>query len=210
MKRTNLLIILCVFISLFYWLVDSTIVDQFLVFRASDFLMGKVWTVITALFIHVNFLHLIGNTLFLFVFGNTLENTLGARKMVLTFFIGGISSFILSSFFYGIDVSMAGASAAIFTLAAVVMLIKPLKFSWLFFMPLGLVAILYFVYNLLAVYTAVQGNVGYVGHIIGFLIGFPLGIAWSQRRWLRNLLISIFLLMVYVIVIFIIQPFRII
>ena len=205
-----MLIILCVFISLFYWLVDSTIVDQFLVFRASDFLTGKVWTVITALFIHVNFLHLIGNTLFLFVFGNTLENTLGARKMVLTFFIGGISSFILSSFFYGIDVSMAGASAAIFTLAAVVMLIKPLKFSWLFFMPLGLVAILYFVYNLLAVYTAIPGNVGYVGHIIGFLIGFPLGIAWSQRRWLRNLLISIFLLMVYVIVIFIIQPFRII
>lgn len=210
MKRTNMLIILCVFVSLFYWLVDPTIAEQFLVFRASDFLRGKVWTVITALFIHVNLLHLIGNILFLFVFGNTLENTLGARKMILAFFIGGTSSFILSSFFYGIDVSMAGASAAIFTLAAVVMLIKPLKFSWLFFMPLGLVAILYFAYNLLAVYTAVQGNVGYVGHIIGFLIGFPLGIAWSQRRWLRNLLISILLLIAYMIIIFIIQTFRLI
>jgi len=102
---------------------------------------------------------------------------------------------------------MAGASAAIFTLAAVVMLIKPLKFSWLFFMPLGLVAILYFVYNLIAAYTMVQGNVGYVAHIIGFLIGCPFGIAWSQRRWLRNLLISIFLLIFYVIIIFIFQTF---
>lgn len=205
-----MLIILCVFVSLFYWIVNPTIVETFLVFKASDFLTGKVWTVITALFIHVNLLHLIGNTLFLFVFGNTLESTLGGRKMVLAFFIGGISSFILSSFFYGTEVNMAGASAAIFTLAAVVMLIKPLKFSWLFFMPLGLVAILYFVYNLLAVYTAVQGNVGYLGHIIGFLIGFPLGIAWSQRRWFRNLLISIFLLILYVSVTLIIQTFRII
>ena len=202
-----MLIILCIFFSLFCWLIDPTIVEQFLVFRASDFLTGKGWTVISALFIHVNFIHLIGNILFLFVFGNTLENTLGARKMVLAFFIGGISSFILSSFFYGVEVNMAGASAAIFTLAAVVMLIKPLKFSWLFFMPLGLVAILYFVYNLIAAYTMVQGNVGYVAHIIGFLIGCPFGIAWSQRRWLRNLLISIFLLIFYVIIIFIFQTF---
>ena len=200
-----MLILLCVFVSLFYWFVDPKLVDQILIFRAADFLGGKAWTPVTALFVHANFIHLSGNMLFLHVFGKTLEDTLGARKMTLAFFVGGTGSFIFSALFYGPKVSMAGASAAIFTLTAAVMLTKPLKFSWFFFMPLGLVAMLYFIYNLLAVYYVVQGNVGYVAHIIGFLIGFPFGIVWSQRRWAKNLLISILLLILYAILMFMIE-----
>jgi len=139
-----MLLLLCVFASFFYWFVNPEFVNQFLIFRASDFLRWKFWTPVTALFIHANFVHLIGNMLFLFVFGNTLEDTVGARKMFLAFFVGGIFSFIISTFYYGSDISMAGASAAIFTLTAIVMLIKPLKISWLFFMPLGLLSMLYY------------------------------------------------------------------
>ena len=99
---------------------------------------------------------------------------------------------------------MIGASAAIFTLAAIVMLIKPLKFSILL-IPQGLVAILYFVYNAVAVYAGAEGNVAYIAHIIGFAIGVPLGLAWS-KNWLKNLLITIALLVVYVIVVTVLIP----
>jgi len=204
LKRANLLILLCVVTSLFYWFVSPQIVEQLLVFRASRFLQGYVWTLITALFVHANPIHLIGNMLFLYVFGNTLEDTLGGGKMAAAFFTGGVLSFIPSAFFYGFDVAMLGASGAIFTLTAAVMLIKPLKFSWVFFMPLGLVAILYFLYNTLAVYYQVGGSVGYVAHVAGFLIGVPFGIALSPR-WAKNLLITILLLALYMILIFTIE-----
>lgn len=192
-----MLILLCIATSLFYWFVKPELVDRFLVFSAAEFLEGEVWTIFTALFVHANFIHLLGNMLFLYVFGNTLEDTLGAGKMTTAFFIGGAGSFLLSALFYGLDAAMVGASAAIFTLTAIVMLTKPLKFSWLFLMPQGLVAILYFIYNILAVYYAVPGGVGYLAHVIGFLIGFPFGVAWS-RRWARNLVITILLLVLYV------------
>ena len=116
--------------------------------------------------------------------------------------MGGVCSFIFSVPFYGSATAMIGASAAIFTLTATVMLTKPLKFSWLFLMPLGLVALLYFLYNLLAVYYLVQGNVGYVAHVIGFLIGLLFGIMWSRGRWVKNLLITILLLILYAILMF--------
>ena len=63
-------------------------------------------------------------------------------------------------------------------------------------MPVGLVAILYFLYNALAVYLHLQSDVAYISHIIGFSLGLPLGIAWSPQ-WKKNLLISIGLLIVY-------------
>ena len=106
--------------------------------------------------------------LFLYVFGNTMEEDLGANRTLSAFFVGGIVSFLLSLLFYDTATPLIGASAAIFTLSAIVMLIKPLKFSVLFFMPQGLVAILYFAYNAVAVYYGAEGNIAYIAHIIGF------------------------------------------
>ena len=97
---------------------------------------------------------------------------------------------------------MAAASPAIFTLAACVMLIQPLKFSWLFLAPQGLVAIIYFIYNVIVVTrpSLIRGydpHVAYVAHIIGFLTGIPFGIALSDH-WKRNLLLTLLIFGVYV------------
>jgi membrane associated rhomboid family serine protease len=100
---------------------------------------------------------------------------------------------------------MIGASAAIFTLTAIVMLLKPLKFSFYFLMPLGLVAIIYFSYNLLAAQMDIEGTVSYIGHIIGFSIGIPFGIA-SSKDWHKNLLITGLLFVIYLIIIWILLP----
>jgi len=101
---------------------------------------------------------------------------------------------------------LIGASAAIFTLASIVMLTKPLKFSIILFMPQGLVAILYFVYNAIAVYSGAEGNVAYISHIIGFTIGIPFGLSWS-KDWIRNLLITLALLAAYILIAIILVPY---
>ena len=203
MRINYLLILGCVAASLWAWNQDPSFIDQNLVFSQNNLLAGRAWTIVTALFVHASPVHLFGNMLFLFVFGNTLEKMIGRNNHLLVFFLGGFTAFLLSMPFFSPDTGMLGASAAIFTLAACVMLMKPLKFSWLFLAPQGLVAIIYFVYNAVLIYdpTLIPGlgydpNIAYVAHIVGFTVGVPFGIAWSQQ-WKKNLLITLGLLAIY-------------
>jgi membrane associated rhomboid family serine protease len=120
----------------------------------------------------------------------------------MVFLAGGLAGFLFSLPFVDPNAGMLGASAAIFTIAACVMLVRPLKFSWLFLAPQGLVAILYFLYNVVVVYDpkVIPGynpQVGYIAHVIGFVTGIPLGIAWSNH-WKKNVLITLLLLGIYV------------
>ena len=205
MKKTNWLIILCVLTSVLAWIYANDQIIDYLAFSGENLLKGRIWTIFTSLFLHSDLTHLFGNMIFLYVFGNTLENELGENWILMPFFIGGMASFLLSTFFYDPTVYLIGASAAIFTLTAIIMLLKPLKFSFFFLMPLGLVAIIYFTYNLVAVYMGSQGNISYIGHIIGFFIGVPFGIA-SSKDWGKNLLITAGLFLVYLLIAWILLP----
>lgn len=200
--KTNLLLILaCIAASLGAWQQEPAFAEKNLIFTLSNLEKGRVWTLVAALFVHANVLHLFGNMLFLFVFGSTLEKTVGAPNLLVIFFIGGLTSFILGPAFLPRGTGMLGASAAIFALAACVMLVRPLKFSWLFLAPQGLIAIIYFIYNVVVVYekSRIPGydpQVAYVAHVIGFLTGVPFGIALSSQ-WKRNLFITLLLLGIY-------------
>jgi len=210
MRATNVLIILCFLTSLYAWYLGSkspTLVQEYLAFSLKNLEAGRIWTLVTGIFVHANLVHLLGNMIFLYVFGNTLESlSRNSKRMLFAFFIGGLFSFLLSIPFFPPNTTFVGASAAIFTLTAVVMLMKPLRWSWLLLMPVGLVAVLYFLYNAVAVYYQYQSNVAYISHIIGFSLGLPLGIAWSSQ-WKRNLLISIGLLLIYFIILFIVTQY---
>ena len=206
-KVNYLLILGCVGLSLWAWQpsVDSNFLDTNFVFSWNNLLAGRVWTLVTALFLHASPEHLFGNMLFLFVFGNTLERMIGKEYYLAVFFIGGFTAFLVPPALgiYSPNTGMLGASAAIFTLAACVMLMNPLKFSFLFMAPQGLVAIAYFLYNVALVYdpTLIPGlgynpQVAYIAHVIGFTVGIPFGISWS-KRWPRNLLITLGLFGIY-------------
>ncbi len=206
MRVTNVLILICILVTIYSWTLDPTNVERYLVFSLKNLQEGRVWTLVTAIFVHAGVIHLLGNMIFLYVFGNTLESVRDSKSMLIAFFLGGVLSFPLSLPFFPPAATFVGASAAIFTLTAVVMLLKPLRWSWLLLMPVGLVAVLYFLYNGLAVYYHLQGDVAYVSHIIGFSLGLPLGVAWSPA-WKKNLLISIGLLVVYFVLLYFITRF---
>jgi membrane associated rhomboid family serine protease len=206
-NKVNLIIIACILVSVIFWLADPNGSSAtYLAFSTNNLLKGRAWTLVTALFLHADVLHLAGNMIFLFAFGNALEKELGVGKTFLAFFAGGILSLSLGIFFYNPNALLVGASAAIFTMTAVVMLVKPLKFSFIFFMPLGLVALIYIIYNVVAVETGVEGNVAYISHIIGFAVGIPLGVLWSKNL-VKNLLITLGLLILYLFIILIVTPY---
>ena len=188
--------------SFWAWQLNPKFVEQNLIFSFKNLMEGRLWTLPAALFIHGSFFHLIGNMIFLFVFGGTLQNSIGSGRYLLVFLTGGLTAFVVSLLFMAPRTGMLGASAAIFTVAACVMLVRPLKFSWLFLAPQGLVAIVYFLYNVLVVYDhrlipGYDPQVGYIPHIIGFVTGLPFGITWSDN-WKRNFLTTMVLLGIYV------------
>jgi membrane associated rhomboid family serine protease len=202
LRINSLLIMTCIVASFWAWQQDPKFAEQNLVFSFNNLMQGRYWTLLTALFIHGSILHLFGNMLFLFVFGGTLQNNIGSGRYLMVFLTGGLTGFVLSLPFVAPDAGMLGASAAIFAVAACVMLVRPLKFSWLLLAPQGLVAILYFLYNVLVVYDprlipGYDPQVGYIAHIIGFVTGIPFGIAWSNN-WKKNLLITLLLFGFYV------------
>ncbi|UCB61358.1 MAG: rhomboid family intramembrane serine protease [Candidatus Bathyarchaeota archaeon] len=206
MKWTSILIIICILASLGYWFGYESFVENHLVYSGTGLAQGALWTPITTLFVHFDLAHLVGNIAFLSVFGSVVEKESSGKTTLTAFFVGGVGSLLVGTVYYGLSVTMIGASGAIFTLAAAAMLIKPLKLSLLFFfIPLGLVALLYFIFNVFAVLWEFGGNVGYIAHVAGFLIGLPFGIAVSEGEWLKNLGITILLLAVFVAIIYVIQ-----
>jgi membrane associated rhomboid family serine protease len=200
----SFLILACIAASVWAWQQDPKFAEQNLLFSFNNLSAGRFWTLPAALFVHGGPFHLAGNMIFLLVFGGTLQHCIGPGRYVIVFLGGGLAAFVLSLPFFAPATGMVGASAAIFAVAACVMLVQPLKFSWLFLAPQGLVAIIYFLYNVIVVYdpTLVAGydpQVGYVPHIIGFMTGIAFGIAWSSN-WKKNLLITIVLLALYIVI----------
>ena len=207
MNKINFVILACIAVSILFWLdSQNQLYLEYFAFSAANLINGRLWTLVTALFIHADILHLAGNMIFLYVFGNTLEKEVGAGKTLSAFFVGGILSFLLGVFFYRPSDFLIGASAAIFTLTAVVLLVKPLKFSFIFLMPLGLVAVIYIIYNILAVQSGAEGNIAYASHVIGFAIGIPIGVAWTKNL-AKNLLITVGLLLLYLAIALILVPY---
>ena len=206
MTINTFLILACTVASLWAWQQDARFIEQNLIFSFNNLMAGRFWTLPAALFVHASLFHLIGNMVFLMVFGGTLQKSVGSGRFLLVFLTGGLTGFVLSMPFMAPGAGMLGASAAIFTVAACVMLVRPLKFSWLFLAPQGLVALIYFLYNVVIVYdpklvAGYDPRVGYIAHIIGFVTGIPFGIAWS-RSWKKNLVITIILLGVYIVLLY--------
>jgi membrane associated rhomboid family serine protease len=186
MKFTNFLIFLCVSITLYAWGAKEN-----LAFSEYALFNGGYYTLISGLFVHGNSMHLVGNMIFLYVFGNSLEDEVGAFNTALVFFTGGVLTFILSIPFYP-GANMLGASAAIFSLMAALLLVRRPGYSFRFLSPIGPLALLYFIFNIMAVKNAAGGNVAYISHVLGFVIGLFFGARWNEK-WRESLLLTILL-----------------
>lgn len=197
MKLTDFLILVCITFSLYVWSLPGNLGFGRYAFSGYALSHGGYYTLLTGIFVHANFAHLLGNMLFLYIFGHILEDGEGALRSGAVFFTGGILSFILSIPFYpGTD--MVGASAAIFAVMAAVLLVRRPDFSLRFISPVGPMVLLFFIFNIISIQRGSMGNVAYISHIIGFIIGLFFGAGWN-REWKKSLLYTLILLAVYVV-----------
>jgi len=86
------------------------------------------WRLLTAMFLHANPLHLIGNMLFLWIFGASLEGRLGPPKFLALYLCAGLTGSLLDEFVVGIHHPgrfSLGASGAIMGLAGAYLWVFP-------------------------------------------------------------------------------------
>ena len=66
--------------------VDQWVVQQLWLVPAA----ARPWTYLTSMFVHANFFHLLGNMLYLFLFGSCVEDTLGRLRFIIFYLLGGL------------------------------------------------------------------------------------------------------------------------
>src|SRR3954451_2502914 len=152
---------------------------------ATDVEQPSVWvTIFTAMFMHGSFLHIAGNMLFLWIFGNNVEDSMGRLKFILFYLFGGIAATLAQ---FATDTSAVvpnlGASGAIaavlggyallFPRARVVTLIFIIFFITLVELPALFVLGAWFVLQLVDAGSQPVGGGGVAvwAHIGGFVFG---------------------------------------
>jgi membrane associated rhomboid family serine protease len=153
--------------------------------------IDKGWplTAITSMFMHGSWLHLGGNMLFLWIFGNNVEDAMGRLRFLVFYFLGGIAATTLQTFVtfhWGSPgdtmVPNLGASGAISAVLGAYLVLLPsasvltLVFYLLIEIPAILFLGIWFVFQLWQGGYAVThpesgGGVAFFAHVGGFAFG---------------------------------------
>jgi len=147
-------------------------------------------TLMASMFLHGSLFHLAGNMLFLWIFGNNVEDFLGPFRFVFFYFLSGLgASFFQVVFSPNSRVPMIGASGAIAGVLGAYFLLYPAArvrtLVFLFFfvrvipIPAAYVLGLWFILQILNV--GMGGGIAWFAHIGGFLVGLAL-----IRRFVRR------------------------
>jgi membrane associated rhomboid family serine protease len=155
-------------------------------FTPSEF---SVTTLFTSLFLHAGWMHLLGNMLFLYLFGDNVENRLGSFLYLISYLLCGVAgSLCFYLYFPASEVPSIGASGAIFGVMGMYLLLFPRNrvrvFYFIFILigrvvvpavwVIGLWAGLELFYSHIQSIHNVESGIGHVAHAGGFLTGVML------------------------------------
>jgi membrane associated rhomboid family serine protease len=160
--------------------------------ESGDYLGQAMIGMVTSMFLHGGWLHLFGNMLFLWIFGNNVEDRLGSVPYLLFYLVGGIAAALTQVV---IDprstIPLVGASGAIAAALGAYIVLFPgarilsLVFLGFFYQLLEVPALIvlgfWFALQLLSGFASfgaetAQGGVAFFAHIGGFVLGVVVGL----------------------------------
>ena len=158
-----------------------------------DLVAYNLLTLLTSMFVHGGWLHLLGNMLYLWIFGNNIEDVLGHGRYLLFYLLCGLSGAAAQiAADPGSRVPMIGASGAIagvlgaylvtFPAARVSTLIFVVFFARLVEVPALIVLGFWLLIQLMNAGQAGQAGVAWFAHLGGFLAGLVLVALLRRRR----------------------------
>lgn len=188
---TTLLIVACALVFFFELSLDDYSRDYFINIYGLVPAHFRPATLVTSLFIHGGWMHIVGNMLFLWAFGKSLEDAMGHTKFLMFYFVCGIAAGITHVLFnlyttlptVGASGAIAGVMGAYlikFPRARIHTLIILIIFFTTVDIPAFLILIYWFVTQLFSEYgnitqtQVMNGGVAYAAHIGGFVTGMIL------------------------------------
>ncbi len=170
---------------------------------------------LSAMFLHANLAHLGGNMLFLWVFGNNVEDRLGHLRFLLFYAAGGlVATYAFAVTNAGSTAPLLGASGAIAAILGAYLVMYPRAYvhayapfpvyvlawiiprarvtAWFLFfaivtLPAWLVLGLWFLLQVVSARGPVADGVAYTAHVAGFLAGIALVAILDGRHRRRGL-----------------------
>ncbi|MET0659767.1 MAG: rhomboid family intramembrane serine protease [Steroidobacteraceae bacterium] len=160
-------------------------------------LVSPTASVVTSMFMHGGWMHLIGNMLYLWIFGDNVEDSMGHGRFIVFYLLSGVAAVLAQALpDPSSTVPMVGASGAISGVLGAYLLLYPharvlVAIPLGFYLhttrlPAGIVLALWFGLQLLsnAMSSGEGGGVAFRAHIGGFIAGMAL-IAVFKRRDVR-------------------------
>jgi len=156
------------------------------------------------MFLHADILHLGGNMLFLYIFGDNVEDVFGHGRYLAFYFLSGLAAsaaFIWTQLFWG-DVSTIaiGASGAIAGVLGAYIILYPgariltlVFIGFIYIVPvpalffLGFWFVYQLLYGMLTLGIEAVAGIAYWAHIGGFVAGIFFGLVWRGRKRSRTL-----------------------
>ena len=147
-----------------------------------EVLAKRPWTLITYMFLHVDFIHILFNLLWLYWFGTVFIQVLGLKKLLSTYLLGGLTGGILYVVFYNVfpvfegvrEGSIAlGASASVMSVVVATATFQPERRMQLVLIgPIKIVYIALFMFIFTSLVDFSVNTGGKIAHIGGALSGF--------------------------------------
>ena len=191
---TIALIVICVFIFLYQFSLTHAenifIINSYGMKPQNLFLdtnISNYFTIVSSMFLHGGFMHLIGNMLFLWIYGNNIEDAMGHIKFLFFYLFCGLAAAFLQALVTpNSNIPMIGASGAVSgVLSAYLLLYPKARVSTLIFIfffitviriPAGILILIWFATQLLnaSLTDPNSPGVAWFAHIGGFLMGILL------------------------------------
>jgi membrane associated rhomboid family serine protease len=146
--------------------------------------MAEPWTILTSMFTHMDFMHLLANMVTLYFYGSFLNRITGTRTFLWIYFGGGLLSALAVLLLSNPMSFTIGASGAVFALGgALAVLVPKLK---VFIFPIPVPMPLWVAVLIGFLLLAFIPDVSWQGHLGGLLFGLAAG--WYLRGRLRVVL----------------------
>ena len=189
---TAILLLINLLAFIFFLIILSTnfISLDSIAIKPSNILQGKyLWTFITSMFMHANFIHIFVNMVTLFFIGSLVEKILGPKRYFFFYLISGLFAglfFVLISLLFTTDLNTyaVGASGALFGLIGLLVLLTPDLPVYAMFIPIpikikyagpGFLILLWFISAAPLVIGGEKLPIGNTAHLGGLLAGLFYG-----------------------------------
>jgi membrane associated rhomboid family serine protease len=144
---------------------------------------SRVWTLLTAMFVHADFWHILFNMIALFFFGRVLKQFVGQSRFLIVYLVGGIIGnvlFLLLNLHSA--VTLVGASGAIYAIAGALVLMVPnmrVLFWGIIPMPLWVFVVIFL--GILSLPGIVDSSIAWQAHFGGLAVGLVAGFFFRKK-----------------------------